>query len=133
VPSSICVPAPGQGIVAIQIRDKDPRVGPAVHLIDDREAHAALDAERAVVEALGGGCQTPIGALASSLASDEMELIAVVISLDGRRAISAAGHGKPSDAAAIGASVGAQLLADGAGDILAEADRSHGAVEGIQP
>ena len=37
------------------------------------------------------------------------------------------------DAGAIGARVGAQLLADGAGDILAEADRSQGAVQGIQP
>ena len=133
VPSSACVPAPGQGIVAIEIRDKDQRVSAAVRLIDDRDAHAALDAERAVVEALGGGCQTPIGALASSLSSDEMELVAVVMSLDGRRAISGMGHGKPSDAAAIGASVGAQLLADGAGDILAEAEGSRGAVEGIQP
>ncbi len=133
VPASACVPAPGQGIVAIEIREKDPRVSAAVHLIDDRESHAALDAERAVVEALGGGCQTPIGALASSLSPDEMELVAVVVSLDGSRAITSTGHGKPADAAAIGASVGAQLLADGAGDILAEADRSRGAVEGIQP
>jgi hydroxymethylbilane synthase len=133
VPSSACVPAPGQGIVAIEIREKDPYVSAAVHLIDDRESHAALDAERAVVEALGGGCQTPIGALASSLSPDEMELIAVVVSLDGSRAIASTGHGKPADAAAIGASVGAQLLADGAGDILAEADRSRGAVQGIQP
>ena len=133
VPASVCVPAPGQGIVAIEIREKDPRVSAAVRLIDDRESHAALDAERAVVEALGGGCQTPIGALASSLSPDEMELVAVVVSLDGSRAIASTGHGKPTDAAAIGASVGAQLLADGAGDILAEADRSRGAVEGIQP
>jgi len=133
VPSSVCVPAPGQGIVAIEIREKDPRVSAVVHLIDDRESHAALDAERAVVEALGGGCQTPIGALASSLSADELELVAVVVSLDGSRAIASTGHGKPADAAAIGASVGAQLLADGAGDILAEADRSRGAVEGIQP
>jgi hydroxymethylbilane synthase len=133
VPSSACVPAPGQGIVAIEIRDKDPRMSAAVRLLDDRDAHAALDAERAVVEALGGGCQTPIGALASSLSADELELVAVVVSLDGSRAISSTGHGKPSDAAAIGASVGAQLLADGAGDILAEADHSRGAVEGIQP
>ena len=132
-PSSACVPAPGQGIVAIEIREKDPRVSASVHLIDDRESHAALDAERAVVEALGGGCQTPIGALASLLSPDEMELVAVVVSLDGSRAISSAGHGKPSDAAAIGASVGAQLLADGAGDILAAAEGSRAAVEGIQP
>ena len=133
VPSSVCVPAPGQGIVAIEIRKGDARASAAVRSIDDRESHAALDAERAVVEALGGGCQTPIGALASTIALDELELAAVVVSLDGRRAISGMGHGKPADAGAIGASVGAQLLADGAGDILAEADRSRAAVEGIQP
>ena len=132
VPSSACVPAPGQGIVAIEVRESDARVRAAVRLVDDRESHAALDAERAVVEALGGGCQTPIGALASTMAVDELALVAVVVSLDGRRAISGTGHGKPADAAAIGASVGAQLLADGAGDILAEADRSRGAVEGIE-
>ena len=133
VPSSVCVPAPGQGIVAIEIRKSDARASAAVRSIDDRESHAALDAERAVVEALGGGCQTPIGALASTIALDELELAAVVVSLDGTRAISGMGHGKPADAGAIGASVGAQLLADGAGDILAEADRSRAAVEGIQP
>ena len=133
VPSSACVPAPGQGIVAIEVRRNDAPVRAAVRLVDDRESHAALDAERAVVEALGGGCQTPIGAFASTISFDELELVAVVVSLDGRRAISGTGHGKPADAAAVGASVGAQLLADGAGDILAEADRSQGAVEGIQP
>ena len=133
VPSSVCVPAPGQGIVAIEIRKSDTRTSAAVRPIDDRESHAALDAERAVVETLGGGCQTPIGALASTIALDELELVAVVVSLDGRRAISGMGHGKPADAGAIGASVGAQLLRDGAGDILAEADGSRAAVEGIQP
>jgi len=133
VPSSACLPAPGQGIVAIEVRKGDARTITAVRQIDDRESHAALDAERAVVEALGGGCQTPIGALASTISFDELELAAVVVSLDGRRAVSSMGHGKPADAAAIGASVGAQLLTDGAGEILAEADRSRAAVEGIQP
>jgi len=133
LPADACVPAPGQGIVAIEIRAGDEAVREAVGRIDDPAAAAALAAERALVDALGGGCQTPIGALASTIAFDELELVAVVVSLDGRRAISGTGHGKPADARAIGASVGAQLLADGAGDILAEADRSRGAVEGIQP
>jgi hydroxymethylbilane synthase len=132
VPSSSCVPAPGQGIVAIEIRKGDARVSAAVRLLDDRHAHAALDAERAVVEALGGGCQTPIGALASTISPDDLELVAVVVSLDGSRAISSTGRGKMSEAAAIGAAAGARLLADGAGDILAEADRSRAAAEGIQ-
>jgi hydroxymethylbilane synthase len=74
-PVSACVPAPGQGIVAVEIRDKDPRVSEAMKLIDDRNTRAALDAERAVIEALGGGCQTPVGALASTLSRDELELI----------------------------------------------------------
>jgi len=133
VPASACVPAPGQGIVAIEMRENDPSVAAAVRPVDDPEARAALDAERSVVETLGGGCQTPIGALASMLSSDEMEIMAVVISLDGRRAVRGTGRGKPSEAAVIGARVGRQLLADGAGEILAEAQRAQGAVEGIQP
>ena len=131
LPAARCVPAPGQGIVAIEIRDGD-GVGSLVQAIDDRRAHAALDAERAVVEALGGGCQTPIGVFAST-SGDELDLMAVVVSLDGRRAIRGADRGRMGDAAVIGARVGARLLADGAGAILAEADRSQGAVEGIQP
>jgi hydroxymethylbilane synthase len=132
LPSTSCVPAPGQGIVAIEIRTGDAEVSPLVHAIDDREAHAALNAERAVVEALGGGCQTPIGALAST-SGGALELVAVVVSLDGQRTVRGVDRGRMVDAGAIGARVGAQLLADGAGDILAEADRSQGAVKGIQP
>jgi hydroxymethylbilane synthase len=132
-PASACVPAPGQGIISVEIRDKDPRVSEQVRLIDDPRSHAALDAERSVVEALGGGCQTPIGVLASMLSADEFEIVAVVASVDGSRAIAATGRGKPTDAAAIGAEVGAQLLGRGAAAILAEADLARGAVEGIQP
>ena len=133
LPPSACVPAPGQGIVAIEIREHDATAGAAAEAIDEPQAHAALDAERAVVEALGGGCQTPIGALASPLSNDELELVAVVVSLDGRRAIHGAGRGRWDEAAALGARVGARLLADGAGDILADAHRAQAAVQGIQP
>jgi hydroxymethylbilane synthase len=133
LPPSACVPAPGQGIVAIEIRGNDATTGAAARAIDEPKAHAALDAERAVVDALGGGCQTPIGALASPLSNDELELVAVVVSLDGRRAVHGVGRGRQDEAAAIGARVGAQLLAAGAADILADAHRAQGAVQGIQP
>jgi hydroxymethylbilane synthase len=124
LPSSACVPAPGQGIVAIEIREGDARVAGAVQAIDDPNAHAALRAERAVVEALGGGCQTPVGALAT-IFPDRLELLAVVVSLDGGHAIYGMSHGTLDEAATIGARVGAQLLADGAGAILADAERAH--------
>jgi hydroxymethylbilane synthase len=125
LPCSACVPAPGQGIVAIEIREEDDEVRRAVGRIDDPESGAALNAERALVVALGGGCQTPIGALASSVDSGDLELVATVVSLDGSRAVRGRARGPRHEAVAIGTDVGAQLLADGAGEILADARRSQ--------
>jgi hydroxymethylbilane synthase len=133
LPAAACVPAPGQGIVAIEIRVGDGQVREAVARISDAAAAAALAAERAVVEALGGGCQTPVGALAVPIDSDALELTAIVVALDGSRAVRGQERGPRRDAAAIGARVGAQLIRDGADEILAEAARATGAVEGIQP
>src|SRR5262245_40687488 len=133
LPAEACVPAPGQGIVAIEIRVDDDAVRTVVTRIDDAAAAAALAAERALVEALGGGCQTPIGALASPLDPDRIEIVASVIALDGSRAVRGRGDAPRADAAALGARVGAQLIEDGADCILADAARTHAAVEGIQP
>jgi hydroxymethylbilane synthase len=121
LPASACVPAPGQGIVAIEIRADDDEVRRAVARIDDPAAAAALNAERALVAALGGGCQTPIGALASPVDDNDLELVAAVVSLDGSRAVRGHARGPRRDAAALGARVGAQLLADGADQILLDA------------
>jgi len=121
LPVSACVPAPGQGIVAIEIREGDDAVGRLIAGFDDPAARAALEAERALVAALGGGCQTPIGALATPLAEDTIELVAVVVALDGSRAVRGAAQGPRREAAAIGARVAAQLIDGGASEILADA------------
>jgi hydroxymethylbilane synthase len=125
LPCAACVPAPGQGIVAIETREDDDQVRGVVSRIDDPSAGAALNAERALVAALGGGCQTPIGALASSVDGGDLDLIAIVVSLDGSRAVRGRGQGPRGEAAALGARVGAQLLADGADEILAGARRGQ--------
>ncbi|MGH9143316.1 MAG: hydroxymethylbilane synthase [Vicinamibacterales bacterium] len=122
--SDICVPAPGQGIVAIEVRDDDAGVREAVARFNDSSAGDALIAERALVAALGGGCQTPVGALASVADNDQLDIVAVVVSLDGGRLIRGRARAARSEAAALGTRVGAQLIADGAGDILAEAQRT---------
>jgi hydroxymethylbilane synthase len=85
------------------------------------------------VQALGGGCQTPVGALASPAAGETLSLAAVVVALDGSRAVRGQAHGPRAEAADLGTRLGAQLIADGASEILAEARRAQGAVEGIQP
>lgn len=133
LPASVCVPAPGQGIVAIEIREGDERTRRAIAAISDGSALAALEAERAVVAALGGGCQTPIGALASTVDDDALDVVGIVVALDGSRAVRGHARGHRRDAARLGAGVGQQLLDGGAGEILAEAHRAQGAVEGIQP
>jgi hydroxymethylbilane synthase len=138
VPATTCVPAPGQGIVAIEVREDDTKVRDIVATISDANTAVALDAERALVETLGGGCQTPIGALATILpaaaggpeeneeneANDakrgSLELVAAVATRDGKRLIRASAHGFPSKAAALGVRVGRDLIAQGADAILAE-------------
>src|SRR2546423_6719326 len=79
LPAAACVPAPGQAIVAVEIRADDAGTRDAVVRIDDGAAAAALVAERALVAALGGGCQTPIGALATPIEGGEQELVAAAV------------------------------------------------------
>ncbi|MGE0703615.1 MAG: hydroxymethylbilane synthase [Vicinamibacterales bacterium] len=133
LPVTACVPSPGQGIVAVQIRSDDEKTRRIVEKINDSASSAALTAERALVEALGGGCQTPIGALASPTAGNGLKLVAVVVTPDGGRALHATDTGSSSEAAALGARVARQLLDDGAGAILEEARRVPGSVAGLQP
>ena len=121
LPATACVPAPGQGIVAIEIRGDDEAVRLAVDPVNDDLAGAALTAERAVVWGLGGGCQTPIGALASSPDRETLDLVAVVAAVDGSRAVRAAGRAARADASALGVRIAQQLVAQGADEILADA------------
>lgn len=132
VPVELCVPAPGQGIIAVEIRRDDERARSAVAQVGDADAAVALQAERAVVSRLGGGCQMPIGALAD-VSGGQLTVRGVVISPDGGRIARGAAAGTAADAERVGRAVADQLLADGAGGILADVQRAHAAVEGIQP
>jgi len=120
LPAELCVPAPGQGIIAIEVRENDTRAREVIGSINDSTASAALDTERAVVTRLGGGCQMPIGAYAS-LEGATITVAAIVIALDGSREVRASAAGPADDPAAIGIQVADALLARGADTILAEA------------
>jgi hydroxymethylbilane synthase len=132
LPVPACVPAPGQGIIAIEVRDGDTGVAPHVAAISDARSRAALDAERAVVIRLGGGCQMPIGAHAV-VGDGGLTMMAIVLSLDGGRALRAESRGPMTDAYDVGAAAADDLLAQGAGEILADVERVHAAVEGLKP
>src|SRR4030095_10079972 len=100
-------------------RAKNDHIAAAVAAIDDPHARAALDAERAGVVKLGGGCQRPSGAHAGVDAGSLM-LTAIVLSLDGTRAIRAESRGDAREAARVGTAGAEGLLSRGAGGVLAE-------------
>jgi hydroxymethylbilane synthase len=129
VPASVCVPAPGQGIVAIEIREGDDEVRRALHGVHDECAGLSLTAERAVVAALGGGCQLPLGAIAV-LADGRLEMHGVVTSVDGARVVKQHVTGGAADPAAVGRQLAEELARGGATAILDEVRRAQGPVEG---
>jgi hydroxymethylbilane synthase len=118
IPIDRCMPAPGQGIVAIELSvDAAPSAREALRQISDADAETALLAERAVVRALGGGCQMPLGVLAE-VNGQEIAVRGVVASLDGRTILRARVLGNRGGAAAAGEKLAAQLLQKGAADLL---------------
>ena len=117
IPIDVCVPAPGQGIVAIEIRSDDRPAREAVSAISDPDAAASLAAERAVVAALGGGCQLPLGAIAEH-ERDRLRVQGVVAWPDGRGVIRRTSTGLATDPAATGTRLADELLQAGADEIL---------------
>jgi len=122
VPIDLCVPAPGQGIVAIETRADDRRTRDLLQRIGNDAASGALQAERAVVETLGGGCQLPLGAIATRRDA-ELDMIGVVASRDGSRSIRRTAHGRADAPAALGQRLAAALAEAGAQELLEDKDQ----------
>ncbi len=121
MPTSIMLPAPGQGALAITIRMDDPRTGALVRrALHDPDCARAVAAERGFLRRLEGGCQVPVAALAT-VSGDELRLRGRVIALDGRSAVEGEWVGPAASeahAADAGQSLAEQLLPRGAGEIL---------------
>jgi hydroxymethylbilane synthase len=124
LPFDVCIPAPGQGIIAVEIRADDADTRRAVGRLDDPASGAALAAERALVEALGGGCQLPLGGIAVP-ADGGLDMRAAVMSLDGGRVIRSNKRGSAADPEALGRQLAQELAASGAAEILEEVRRGQ--------
>jgi hydroxymethylbilane synthase len=115
-------PAPGQGCLALEARRDDEDTAALAASVTDPAALVRLTAERALVERLDATCHTPVGAYAE-LGDDGLLLAAFVGMPDGSTWIRDAAVGDANNPAALGAAVGERLLAAGAGELLAEANR----------
>jgi hydroxymethylbilane synthase len=118
--AGVMLPAIGQGALGIETRAADGTTRAAVQPLDDAASHAAVAAERSLLSAVGGGCLAPVGAWARPSPAGSLRLDAVVLSPDGRQRLDAGGQSAPGDAVALGASVAARLLAQGAGKLISQ-------------
>lgn len=118
------VPAPGQGILAIQGRGDDDALRAMLAAIDDAAARAALLCERRLIEQLEGGCRTPIGAYARPV-DGRLRGDAVVAMPDGSRLVRATATAPAGDWQTLADDMVAQLRRQGAADII-EASRNDG-------
>ena len=123
------VPAPGQGIVVVEAREGDTPVLGCLQDVRNQAGDVALSAERALVEALGGDCQIPLGAIAR-LDGAGIEMSAIVCSLDGDRVIRRTGRGAVAYPERLGKRLADELVHAGAGDILDEVRRCAGGRNG---
>jgi hydroxymethylbilane synthase len=97
----IMLPAPGQGALAVQCRTKDSRILQLLQALEHAPTRAEVTAERSFLAGLGGGCNTPVGALAKA-ANGRLTLQARCLSPDGRECIEISGEAAQGDAEELG-------------------------------
>jgi hydroxymethylbilane synthase len=110
------LPAPGQGALAVECADDV--LAKELAVLDDPRTRVAVEAERAVLATLEGGCSAPIGALAEVVEGDdgdELWVRAVALSRDGQLSVRMSMSGDPDDATGLGNRLASDMLADGAG------------------
>lgn len=114
-----CLPAVGQGVLAIEARAADAAVLAAVGSLDDAGSRFCVTAERTFLAVVEGGCQVPVGVY-GRMNGEKLALQARILSLDGTRCVEGEAVGDPSQAAMLGDSLARRLLAAGGAEILAE-------------
>ena len=121
----VCMPAVGQGAIAVECRLKDTETADILAPLDDAETRTAIIAERALLAALQGGCQVPLGAWARA-ERGELVLEACVCSVDGVQYVKQRATAPPDQAAALGEHMARLLIEAGAQSILEEVSRQRG-------
>lgn len=117
IPFEVMLPAVSQGVVAIETREGDNDVSRLTAVLDDQQTRIAITAERAFLRRLEGGCQVPIGALATARGS-EITLEGFVGSLDGRAGFREIENGEGAEAESVGIRLAEKLIESGAAKLL---------------
>ncbi len=119
IPLSVMLPAVGQGAIGIIARKNDPSVTAFLKELDHNITRIAVEAERAVLRRLEGGCQIPIGAHAE-IDGNSITINALVGNLNGTQIIRDSISGKTVNHQELGTRLAEKLIGRGAGKILGE-------------
>ena len=119
LPYNICLPAVGQGALALEARTNDLDVRTMLEFLNHPETRWAVEAERAYLTEVEGGCQIPIGVY-GYIKEELLTLEAVILSLDGTREIRQTISGAPSEAKLLGQTLAQDMLSAGGREILQE-------------
>jgi len=103
------LPAIGQGVIALQSRKDDQKTLNILNVISDKETYFCIQAERALLETIGGDCDTAIGGLAE-ISNDKIFLKSELFSNDGKKKFQFQNSGHFREAKEIGYKVGKELL-----------------------
>ena len=103
------LPAIGQGTIALQCKKDDKKTLNILKAINDKETYHCIQTERALLEAIGGDCDTAIGGLAK-LSNDKISLKSELFSNDGKKKFEFQSSGHFKEAKEIGYKVGKKLL-----------------------
>ncbi|MGH9286121.1 MAG: hydroxymethylbilane synthase, partial [Acidimicrobiales bacterium] len=109
---SVMLPQVGQGALAVECRADDEATRALLATIEHRPTRRAVDAERAFLSRLGGGCDLPVGGFATIAGNGMVELTGVLASNDGRVVMRHAARG--TDPVMVGDEVGGVLARAGA-------------------
>jgi hydroxymethylbilane synthase len=115
---AIMVPAAGQGIVGVTVREDDTELRELLAAIEDPDARAVSSAERGLLAALDGSCRTPIGGYARLLPDGNLILTGLVAREDGSFLLKREIQGSARGAEALGRALGDELRADSPDDIF---------------
>jgi hydroxymethylbilane synthase len=113
----VMLPAPAQGALAVQCRGDDAAIVSLLRPIHHQPTWAAVTAERAFLERLGGGCAVPVAAYAAC-DGPELRLRGLVVSLNGRQMVRVAGDGSTEDPVGLGRRLAQEAQAQGASELL---------------
>jgi len=113
------MPAIAQGVIALQCRKNDEKTLKILKEINHKETYCCIQAERALLEAIGGDCDTAIGGL-SNLTNDKIFLKSELFSNDGKKKFEFQSSGHFSEAKEIGYKVGKELLKKAGSDFTTE-------------